>query len=425
VAALQPAALQPANQHAKPAKLSYSAFAASVFPESCPGFEKRLKGERRRAVVLRIAAMNELNEPLRLLRKRGHWTLEVTKLVAIDQHVLRPERRRVNGTDSVVRHLKERCAPSLVRQALDLLIGDDDGTDRAFELEGEHWVQLQEEVQETRVSSNADLVALIGELRVELTTMRALHEAMRGRLAVLERRSLQTGSNDHNRAALRGSSRRDLPGASLRPSARARSLHPQDDAESLAPAARNAPPGPSGHLGEARTQAAVAPPPTVAVVAPAPAPAKPALLMPSPLDIATCLKQLLGADPELRPEKGNLPKDLDAFYVSRIVDTGDQEVGAILFDLRGGVELGGRLLGFPASAIEEQAKSEPSADILDGMNEVTNNLGGFVNRANPDLRVRVRPLEKFTSAEFGWLPQNTARVGSATKTGGRLWIAAR
>jgi hypothetical protein len=365
--------------------------------------------------------MNELNEPLRLLRKRGHWTLEVTKLVAIDQHVLRPERRRVNGTDSVVRHLKERCAPSLVRQALDLLIGDDDGTDRAFELEGEHWVQLQEEVQETRVSSNADLVALIGELRVELTTMRALHEAMRGRLAVLERRSLQMGPTDHNRAALRGSSRRELPGASLRPSARARSLHPPGHAE---PSAPNVSPGASGHLGEARTQAAVAPPPAVEVVAPAPA-AKPALLMPSPLDIATCLKQLLGADPELRPEKGNLPKDLDAFYVSRIVDATDREVGAILFDLRGGVELGGRLLGFPAAAIEEQAKAEPSADILDGMNEVTNNLGGFVNRANPDLRVRVRPLEKFTSAEFGWLPQNSARVGSATKTGGRLWIATR
>ena len=147
--------------------------------------------------------------------------------------------------------------------------------------------------------------------------------------------------------------------------------------------------------------------------------------MPSPLDIATCLKQLLGADAELRAEKGNLPKDLGAFYVSRIVDTSDREVGAILFDLRAGVELSGRLLGFPSSAIEEQAKSEPSADILDGMNEVTNNLGGFVNRANPDLRVRVRPLEKLTSAELGWLPQNRARAGSTTKTGGRLWITAR
>ena len=42
-----------------------------------------------------------------------------------------------------------------------------------------------------------------------------------------------------------------------------------------------------------------------------------------------------------------------------------------------------------------------------------------------DLRVRVRPLEKFSVAEFGWLPKNTARTGSATKTGGRLWIAAR
>ena len=147
--------------------------------------------------------------------------------------------------------------------------------------------------------------------------------------------------------------------------------------------------------------------------------------MPQQADVATCLRQLLGADPELRAERGNLPKDLDAFFVSRIVDAADQEVGAILLDLRGGVELGGRMLCFPPAAIEEQAKSEPSSDMLDAMNEVTNNLGGFVNRANPDLRVRVRPLQKFSSAEFGWLPQNTARFGCATKTGGRLWLSAR
>ena len=374
--------------------------------------------------------MNELNEPLRLLRKHGNWTLEVTKLVAIDQHVLRPERRRVKGTDSVVRHLKERCAPSLVREALDLLIGDDDGTDRAFELEGEHWTQLQDETpSEARGSSNAELLALIGELRVELTTMRALHEAMRGRLAVLERRSLQLAPADHGRATLRGASRREPSGVSLRPSARARSLAPQEGALTpLGPEANPAEGALGGEPGEARTQAAVAPPaPAVPAAAPVPvvaATGKPALAIPSPAEVSTCLRQLLGADPELRAEKGNLPSDLDAFYVSRIVDTTEQEVGAILFDLRGGVELSGRLLGFPSASIEEQAKSEPSPDILDGMNEVINNLGGFVNRANPDLRVRVRPLEKFTSSEFGWLPQNTARVGSTTKTGGRLWIAA-
>jgi hypothetical protein len=367
--------------------------------------------------------MNELNEPLRLLRKRGNWTLEVTKLVAIDEHVLRPERRRVNGTDSVVRHLKERCAPSLVREALDLLIGDDDGTDRAFELEGEHWIQLQDEsAPEAQGSSHASLLAMVGELRIELTTMRALHEAMRGRLAALERRSMQLGPGDYGRGQPRGAARRELAGPSLRPAARARSLRP-GEAHGAAPLEALPTPAPAPlqpALGEARTQAAAGTP----AAAPAPA-AKPVLTMPSQAELATCLKQLLGTDAELRPERGNLPKDLDSFYVSRIVDSADEEVGAILLDLRGGVELGGRLLGFPPSSIEEQAKSDPSPDILDAMNEVTNNLGGFVNRANPDLRVRVRPLEKFTSSEFGWLPQNAARAGSATKTGGRLWLATR
>ncbi len=376
--------------------------------------------------------MNELNEPLRLLRKRGNWTLEVTRLVAIDQHVLRPERRRVNGTDSVVRHLKERCAPSLVREALDLLIGDDDGTDRAFELDGEHWIQQQDDsTSDAGSSGNAALLTMVAELRVELTTMRALHEALRGRMANLERRALQMPSADYGRPALRGAARHELTATSMRPAARAHSAAPPAATASIAPQPlAPAPAGPLGQLGEARTQAApVAPIAPVAPVAPSPieaaAPVKAALAMPMHADIATCLKQLLGVDAELRHEKGNLPKDLDAFYVSRIVDSSDQEVGAILLDLRAGVELGGRLLGFPAAAIEEQAKAEPSADILDAMNEVINNLGGFVNRANPDLRVRVRPLEKFSSVEFGWLPQNTARIGDATKTGGRLWIAAR
>ncbi|HEX2873739.1 MAG TPA: hypothetical protein VHP33_20930 [Polyangiaceae bacterium] len=371
--------------------------------------------------------MNELNEPLRLLRKRGSWTLEVTKLVAVDEHVLRPERRRVNGTDSVVRHLKERCAPSLVREALDLLIGDDDGSDRAFELEGEHWVMLAEDAPtDAGGASTATLLAMIGELRVELTTMRALHEAMRGRLAAVERRSLQMSSADHGRSALRGASRREHAPGSLRPGARARSLAPGEEPALAAPAVVAPTPQPAAPtLGEDRTQAVGAPPALPEALAPVGAPAKPGLAMPTQPDIASCLKQLLGVDAELRAERGNVPKDLDGFYVSRIVDSSDQEVGAILLDLRGGVELGGRLMGFPAAAIEEQAKSEPSSDIMDAMNEVTNNLGGFVNRANPDLRVRVRPLEKFSVAEFGWLPKNTARIGNTTKTGGRLWLAAR
>lgn len=344
--------------------------------------------------------------------------LEVTKLVTVDRHILRPERRQVSGTESVVRHLKERCAPALVREALDLIIGDDDGIDRAFELEGDHWIQLPEEDRDDRAPNQAALVAMVNELRAELTTMRALHEAMRSRLAVLERRSLQlpAASADYSRAPTRP--RRET-GPSLRPAARSR-------AEVLAETAAALP------LAEDRTQAAVAPPAPLAVASPAPAAvaaapaeiASPrALAMPTQADVTTCLKQLLGAEPELRVEKGNLPKDLDVFYVSRVVDANDREVGAILFDLPGGAELGGRLLGLPAATIAEQAKGEPSADLLDAMNEVVNNLGGFVNRANPGLRTRVRPLEKFSVAEYGWLPKNAGRIGVTTKTGGRLWLA--
>lgn len=365
--------------------------------------------------------MNEPNTPLRLRRQSGRWTLEVTKLVTVDRHILRPERRQVSGTESVVRHLKERCAPALVREALDLLVGEDDGIDRAFELEGDHWIQLPEEEGRADTQGHAALLAMVNELRAELTTMRALHEAMRSRLAVLERRSLQLPAvgPDYARTAPRGPARRE-PGAALRPSVRPRT-------EALAETAA------SPALAEDRTQAAVAlPAPAAAAAAqppaaPAPAevPAAPALTVPSLADVTTCLRQLLGADPELRVEKGNLPKDLDAFYVSRVVDAGDREVGAILFDGAGGTELGGRLLGLPAATIAEQAKGEPSADMLDAMNEVVNNLGGFLNRANPDLRTRVRPLEKLSVDACAWLPKNAGRIGVTTKTGGRLWLTTR
>jgi hypothetical protein len=365
--------------------------------------------------------MNEANEPLRLRRQSGHWTLEVTKLVPIDRHVLRPERRQVTGTDSVVRHLKERCAPSLVREALDLIVGEDDGCDRAFELEGDHWIQLPEDEPARAAPSYASLLGMVNELRAELTTMRALHEAMRSRLALLERRALQAPAPDYARGGVRAVARRE-PGASMRPAARMRG---SEAAPETTPAALP--------LAEDRTQAAVAPPPVAAPSPAAPAPVAagaevavpPCLLMPAHADLSTCLKQLLGAEPELRAEKGNLPKDLDAFYVARIIDSNDKEVGAILLDLPGGAELGGRLLGLPAPTIAEQAKSEPTADTLDAMNEVVNNLGGFVNRANPELRTRVRPLEKFSVAEYGWLPKNAGRVGATTKTGGRLWVATR
>lgn len=366
--------------------------------------------------------MPQLDEPLRLVRCRGRWTLEVTKLVPVERDVLRPERRRVNGTDSVMRTLKERCAPTSVRQAMDLIVGDDDGTDRAFTLEGEHWVQLHDDAAPELASRHDSLERLVLELRAELAAMRALHEALRGRLAALERRALHVPPADYGRAALRGSPRPG--GTSLRPG-RGRSAHPPEGEAEAPVTAAAAAPATLAALGDARTQAAAQTPVATATPAVLAAPSKPLLVMPLHADLVACLKQLLGADPELCAEKPSLPKDLDSFYVSRIIDAADREMGAILLDLSGGVELGGRMLGFPLAAIAEQAKNDPSADMLDAMNEIVNNLGGFVNRANPDLRVRVRPLEKLGSAEHAWLPQNAARVGATTKTGGRLWLAAR
>jgi hypothetical protein len=309
-----------------------------------------------------------------------------------------------------------------VRAALDLIAGQDDGISRAFQLDGEHWVQLQDEADELSSTTNAALKAMVAELRAELLTLRAMYEGLRNRLAQVERRTLHQVPAEPPRLP-RGPARRE---PSLRPG-------PRQPVVSVTLAAATSD---EQQLAEARTHAAVSPfgapgaevaeVPQAAEAAPASSPtANKVLALPTHADIATCLKQLLGADAELRPEKGALPEDFANFYISRVVDAEDVEVAAFLLDQRAGAELGGTLLGLPAATIEEQAAEEPSADLLDAMNEVTNNLGGFLNRANPDIRTRVTPLKRLGEAESGWLPQNAARIGSATKTGGRLWLARR
>jgi hypothetical protein len=347
--------------------------------------------------------MNETDEPLRLLRTRGSWTLEMTRMVPIDRHVLRPERRRVSGTDSVVRHLKERCSAPLVREALDLIVGQDDGTDQAFSLENERWVQQSADAENDvpNASTLTTLTQVMSDLRAELTTLRALHEALRGRMAHLERYVTRAPAVEPAwpaRPALR-----QATAPSLRPTAARQ--------RSLTPAAEDA-------LAHRATEVSAAPDAPAA-----PQPTKKALLaVPTYAEVVTCLKQLLGSDPELRQEKGRLPKDLTSFFVARVVDGSDQDVGAIVLDQAAGAELGGRLLGLPTGAFGEQAKGELSPDMLDAMNEITNNLGGFINRANLDVRVRVRPLERYDAAQCPGLEQGNAGVGCTTKTGGRLWI---
>lgn len=367
--------------------------------------------------------MNELDEPLRLLRQGGNWALELTRMIAVDRHVLRPEKRKINGADSVVRHLKERCAPALVREALDLIVGQDGGADCVFALEGERWVQLAQDPDAQSASALSSLRQVVVGLRAEVMTLRAMHEALRGRLAQLEHRALQTPF-DPARAVARLPGRRD---ASLRPAAaRGRASLPAPDAAAAVPS-----------IAAARTELSVgaeaaAGTPGQPALEPAPAatpgtdePAATALALPQHADLVVGLRQLLGAEPELCHERGPPPRDLQGFYVSRVLDAADRELAAIVLDLRAGAELGGRLLGLPPGAWQEQAKATPTSDLLDAMNEVANNIGGFINRANLDTRVRVQPLEAYHPQAHTWLAKCRAALLSSTKSGGHLWIGAR
>jgi len=352
-----------------------------------------------------------LSAPVRLLRRKGRWALEVTRLVPVERNVLRPELRRITETDGVVRLLKERCAPALVREALDLIGGEDDGADCTFEVVDDQWVpSTRGRVESVAPVPRAEVEQLLSEMRAEMLVLRAMHESLRGRIGELERSA--SGMPDPTARSARRAARGSVRAPARRSSRPPPPPPPERESEPKAPEPVAPAPMPLG-------DASLATAPTEAV-----APARRTAALPANDDVTRAIEEALGGDPELALSLDE-PGHLEDYFVARMVVDGAGEVAAVLCDVRAGAELGGRLLGLGEAARNEQAASSVGDDVVAALGEISKVLGRRLADVNPGLRPRLRSFERYEAEPFGWLPKPGARLGFRTRGGGRLYLFAR
>jgi hypothetical protein len=384
-----------------------------------------------------------LRQPVRLLRRSGQWQVELTRLVAVDDQLMRPERYQVVATPEVLRTLTPACPPERVREAEELLRIPDDGSECAFELEEYGWAPLSESRPSLHPLTRNEMLALIGDLQAQVTLMRGMHDALLSRIVTVEAamQSKVESPSPGPRPIRKVPSRRDmfavLQGpANDRPGPLAfeglRAAEPVRAA--AAPAA--APPAtpPPAEAAPAREPAAAAEPTKLsppeprgaaAAAEPAPAAANSArLLLPAQSDVIQCLR-MLASDVEVAAHAAPVPSDFTDYYVARLVDAAQETIGAILVNQRAGAALGGGLLGIPVAARDEQGRRGIAKDTLEGLNEICNNIWGLVNRKNPQTPTKLCALERVSGATSSWLPSAPSVLTLATPGSGAIYLASR
>lgn len=377
-----------------------------------------------------------LRQPVRLLRRSGQWQVELTRLVSVDEQLMRPERYHVAATPDVLRTLTPTCPPERVREAEALLRSPDDGSECAFELEDDGWAPLSEERPSLHPITRNEMMALIGELQAQVTLMRGLHDALLARIVTVEgalqpkvespkpapkplrkvpsRRDmlavLQGPANDRpGPLAFEGLREEPTPAPTPAPTEIAPAKAPVADATKLSP------PEPTGP--------AVAP--AAAPVEPAPGPAAAArLALPPQSDVIQCLR-MLASDVEVAAQPARLPVDFTDYYVARLIDANQETIGALLVNQRAGAALGGGLLGIPVAARDEQGRRGIAKDTLEGLNEICNNVWGLVNRKNPQTPTKLCALERVSGATSNWLPNAPSVLSLATPGNGAFYLASR
>jgi len=383
-------------------------------------------------------------QPVRLLRRSGQWQVELTRLVAVDEQLMRPERYQVVATPDVLRTLTPTCPPERVREAEAILRTPDDGSECAFELDEHGWAPLSESRPSLHPITRNEMMALIGELQAQVTLMRGMHDALLTRLVTVEAalQSKAEGPRPTPRPIRKVPSRRDMlavlqgpandrPGPlafdGLReaPPAPAAAPTPSPAPAEAAPAKPQAPAADATRLSPPEPGAA---PATEAAMPPAdstPAAAGSArLVLPPQSDVIQCLR-MLASDVEVAAQAATLPTDFTDYYVARLVDAAQETLGAILVNQRAGAALGGGLLGIPVAARDEQGRRGIAKDTLEGLNEICNNVWGLVNRKNPQTPTKLCALERVSGATSTWLPNAAGVLTLATPGNGVLYVASR
>ncbi len=380
-----------------------------------------------------------LRQPVRLLRRSGQWQVELTRLVAVDEQLMRPERYQVVATPQVLRTLTPSCPPERVREAEALLSTPDDGSECAFELEDHGWAPLAESRPSLHPLTRDEMMALISDLHAQVTLMRGMHDALLARIVTVEGALQPKAARPQPPPQIRRvPSRRDMlavlqgpvndrprplglerlgagepaPVPNSSPAAAEavamRQTAPGADVTQLSPPEPEAP------------GAAGAPPAEPTSVATASA----RLILPPQSDIIQCLR-MLASDVEVSARAAAVPADFTDYYVARLVDASQETIGAILVNQRAGAALGGGLLGIPVAARDEQGRRGIAKDTLEGLNEICNNVWGLVNRKNPQTATKLGALERVSGATSTWLPNAPSVLTLATPGNGALFIASR
>lgn len=301
----------------------------------------------------------------RLSYDHGQWSLETSELVRLDRNLYRPEKRRIDGTDAILAHLRSRGEGALLSAAERLIrVSDADGS--TYEAHEGEWIESERSLVPGRPSRSQQLADEMSELRAELLMLRAAYSGLVERLRKLER-------------------------AGDRP---------------------------------ARTSPRAAEPPSV----PEPV-TRTGLRLPQGEAVVAALRKLIGETLELEEVSELLPSDTAEFAdldTCLFLDETGDECAAALSNLRGTIECGGLLLGVPLSTIEEQVQAgEAETDLVLGMSEVFTNLVGMLNREPGNPQLFGVPVTKAPISRLPWLNNPSSILTFGTPTGGRVWLIAR
>lgn len=360
--------------------------------------------------------------PSRLLCRKGRWQLELTRLIAVDNHIFQPRNQRVEGAEAILSHLKRSVDVGLAQSAAQLMRSMRGDEERSFNAVDGEWVPMMPSNGETGNDGQVSALELaLSELRAEVLMLRASHQRLRRRVEVLEARSEN----------LEVPQRRSPERAQLTPlsfgGARAAA---ETDARPATLATANL--AEQQHTLATGRMPDVAPAPGMGQVVAkgAAVEANGASINPStPAQVIQTLTELFGGEFDYKPDNEPLPEsalELVALYACQVLDDDGNHVAAVLADIRATASLGGKLAAMPQTVIEEQAKTGVLNDtVTAAMSEVCNTLTTMLTRVGGNQNLRSSPLESFPVDRMGWVRMASHCLAFSKPRGGTFWLVIR
>lgn len=396
--------------------------------------------------------MRSIAEPgRRLSYDDGHWTLETTELMRLDRDLYRPEKRRIDGTEAILAHLRSKGEGALLSSAERLIrVSDLDGS--TYEAQDGEWVVSEPSIPPGRPSRSEALSHDVDELRAEVVLLRAAYSGLTSRLRKLERfmteieagrvrvppAAVPDAPQIHERVEPLGAAEKPVAAAAAAPVIPAAVAAPSQELrqdltlksggtpDAVVGGAVLGAPAPALKQPDAEPQSQ---PEAEPRSQPEGGPSFAPVSLPGMPAILSCLRQLVGdglALEQLKEKLPTTPEALEKLDVSLFIDDQGNERAVVFANPRATVELGGQLLGIPKAAQEEQLQAgEIEQDLVLAMSEIFNNLSGVVNREEGNPHLKAEAIGKAPLERLPWLDQASAVLTLATPTGGRLWLVAR